>query len=190
MQVAPEVSYKNIASSQRIRRRVAKELAHLEKIYPRLISCKVLVEGPDGTRGSKGHLARVRLHLGLPGGREVAVSHRSDDNHAHEDVYVAIRDSFRAAERQLKKIKPDPRVDGSLEDTRLSGTIARFNAEERSGFIQASDQTDYYFHENEVTGGEFDQLTIGEAITFRPDMGKKGPMARTVHRRKISKTTS
>lgn len=136
MQVAPEVSYKNIASSQRIKQRVAKELAHLEKIYPRLISCKVLVERPDGTRGSKGHLARVRLHLGLPGGREVAVSHRSDDNHAHEDV------------------------------------------------------TDYYFHENEVTGGEFDQLTIGEAITFRPDMGKKGPMARTVHRRKISKTTS
>ncbi|MDJ0921912.1 MAG: HPF/RaiA family ribosome-associated protein [Henriciella sp.] len=186
MQVTPEISYKNMTPTKRVQSRVEKELRHIEKVYPRLISCKVFVDGSEGSKRRKGNLARVRLHLGLPGGRDVAVSHHSDDNHAHEDVMVALRDAFRAAERQRKKAKPDPRIDGAMEDTRLSGIIARFNAEEPSGFIKASDQTEYYFHENEVTADAFEDLQIGVAVTFRPDDGEKGPMARAVHRRQSS----
>ena len=32
------------------------------------------------------------------------VTQEQHDNHAHEDLYVAIRDAFNAAERQLKSV--------------------------------------------------------------------------------------
>jgi hypothetical protein len=34
----------------------------------------------------------------------VRVNQDHHDNHAHEDLYIAIRDAFNAAERQLKSI--------------------------------------------------------------------------------------
>ncbi len=185
MQVTPEISFKSFEPSQRVRDRVSKEVQHLEQIFPRLISCKVVVEGNTG-RHKVGNLSRVRIHVGLPDGQEVAVSHHGDDKHAHEDVTVAIRDSFRAAERQLKKIKPDPRTAGAQHATRLSGTIARFIAEEPAGFIHGEDGTEYYFHAREVTDSAFNTLLVDDPVTFRVEDGHKGPMARTVHKRLAS----
>jgi hypothetical protein len=43
----------------------------------------------------------VNVSLLVPGG-EILVNREPERDHAHEDIYVAIRDSFRAAERQLK----------------------------------------------------------------------------------------
>lgn len=185
MQTTPEISYKNIEPTDRIRLRVDKEVQHLETVFPRLVSCKVLIEGPSGRRKS-GELYRVRAHLGLPGGREIAVTQRADDNHAHEDVMVAIRDAFRAAERQLKKQKPDPRVEGAAGETRLAGKIARFIAGEPAGFIRGEDGRDYYFHAREATETAFDAFVIGDAVTFRGDDGDKGPLARAVHKRQLT----
>lgn len=182
MQVTPEITYKNLQPTDRIKDRVEKEMVRLEEIYPRLIACKVALEGPTGRR-RHGELIHVRLHLVLPGGQQVAVSHHNDDNHAHEDVIVAIRDAFRAAERQLKKAKPDPQTEGAAARTRLAGEIARFLAEERAGFIRSEDGAEFYFHEREVTDTPFERLTIGDPVTFRPEEGEKGPMARAVHKR-------
>jgi cold shock CspA family protein len=185
VQVTPEISFKHFEPTQRIRDRVAREVQHLEQVFPRLISCKVVVEGNAG-RHKFGNLSRVRLHIGLPGGHEVAVSQHGDDKHAHEDINVAIRDSFRAAERQLKKVKPNPRVVGAQRATRLTGTIVRFIAEEPAGFIRGEDGQEYYFHTREITGSTLKDLVIGDAVTFRVEDGEKGPMARVIHKRSIS----
>lgn len=159
-----------------------KELVRLESHYPRLTACKVVIEGGTG-RHQTGNLARVRLHLVLPGGQEVSVSNVGDDKHAHEDVMVAIRDAFRAAERQLKSAKRDPRVEAAMSETRISGEVARFIAGEPAGFIRGEDGVDYYFHANESTEVAFDQFRVGDAVMFRPEDGNKGPMARAVHKR-------
>lgn len=182
MQVAPQLSFKNFEPNARVRARIEKELAHLEKVHSRLTSCKVLIEGPAGQHRT-GNLARVRLYLAVPGGQDIAVSNVRDDNHAHEDVMVAIRDAFRAAERQLKKTRPDPRVEAAMAPTRLSGRIARFLEGGMDGFIEGEDGLDYYFHAREATETAFADLIVGDRVTFRPEDGEKGPMARAVHRR-------
>lgn len=188
MQTEPQIAYRNIKPNDRIRARIDKELRHLEDVHPRLISAKITVEGPSGHH-RHGDLTRVRLHLALPGGKEVAVSNFSDDNRAHEDVMVALRDAFRAAERQLKKIKPDPRdAAATAGETRLAGEIVRFLAEAREGFIRAEDGAEYFFHAREATDTPFEQLAIGDKVTFRPEAGNKGPMARAVHRRQSADT--
>lgn len=181
MQVEPEITYRDFVPSDRIRDRVDKEIARLEAHYPRLTACKVVVEGGPRRRQS-GDLARVRLHLVLPGHKEVSVSSMQDDRGEHSDVMVAIRDAFAAAASQLKTIRPDPRHEATFA-TRMTGQIARFMAGQGAGFIRSVDGTDYYFHENEATSQRFDDFRVGDEVSFLPDEGENGPVARAVHKR-------
>ncbi len=162
--------------------RVDKEIRQLENIYPDLTSCTVLIEGPSG-RKRVGGLATVRIHLTAPGRKDIAVTHVADDDHAHEDVLVSVRDAFKAAQRQIKKLKHDNRVDRTTDKTRVAGKIARFLAEEDAGFIVAEDGQECYFQARSVTDARFKALKIGDDVTFRIEPGDKGPQAVAVHLR-------
>jgi ribosome-associated translation inhibitor RaiA len=59
----------------------------------------VFIEAVDTRRKERQY--RVRMELAMPGGL-MAVTHAEALNGAHEDVYVAIRNAFRAARRQLE----------------------------------------------------------------------------------------
>ena len=50
----------------------------------------------------QGKIFSVRLHVARPRGADIEVTHQPATA-PHEDVYVAIRDAFDAAERQLRK---------------------------------------------------------------------------------------
>jgi ribosome-associated translation inhibitor RaiA len=50
----------------------------------------------------KGHLYHIRIDLTVPGA-ELVVKRDPPQHQAHEDIYVAIRDAFDSAERQLKE---------------------------------------------------------------------------------------
>ena len=60
----------------------------------------MVVETPH-RQHTKGTLYHIRVDLTLPG--EEIVVDRDPEDHAHEDVYIAIRDAFEAVRRQLKK---------------------------------------------------------------------------------------
>ena len=53
-------------------------------------------------RGGQNTLTRARvvMDLDVPG-RNILVTHAGPQNHAHEDVYVAMRDAFAALERRV-----------------------------------------------------------------------------------------
>jgi ribosomal subunit interface protein len=76
--------------------RIRDEAARLEKFFPRLTSCRIVVAAPHHHQ-HRGELFAVHLDIGYPGG-EAVVGH-----HQHEDVYVALRDAFLAARRELEK---------------------------------------------------------------------------------------
>lgn len=182
MKIEPEISYRNIEPSQHLRDRVDKEIRQLENIYPDLTSCTVLIDGPSGHKQTGG-LASVRIHLTAPGRKDIAVTHVADDNHAHEDALVSVRDAFKAAQRQIKKLKHDDRVDRTTDMTRIAGKIARFLAEEDAGFIVAEDGQECYFQARSVTDARFKDLKVGDDVTFRIEPGNKGPQAVAVHLR-------
>ena len=182
MKIEPEISYRNIEPSQHLQERVDKEIRQLESIYPDLMSCTVLIEGPSGRRRAGG-LATVRIHLTAPGQKDIAVTHVADDNHAHEDVLVSVRDAFKAAQRQIKKLKHERRVEGNTGDTRFAGKVSRFLAEEDAGFIAAEDGRECYFQARSVTDFPFRDLKVGDDVTFRIEQGDKGPQATSVHLR-------
>ena len=60
---------------------------------------RVFIDGFDEGRKPRQYL--VRMELTMPGG-VVVVGPDHPSNGAHEDVYVAIRNAFRAARRQLE----------------------------------------------------------------------------------------
>ena len=103
MQTPPEVVFNNMEPSDAMRARVEGEIAKLERVYPRLIRCRVVIEAPH-RHHHKGKLYNVRIHLSLPGHAEIEANRNPTDRQSHQDVYVAVRDAFHAARRQLQDL--------------------------------------------------------------------------------------
>ena len=98
--------------------RVQEEAGKLDKYFDRITSCRVMVEAPH-RHHRRGDPFHVRIELGVPG-KELVVGHEptlhaitSHDDEAqrrkdleiegpHKDVYVALRDAFKAMRRQLQ----------------------------------------------------------------------------------------
>ena len=100
MQSPLNISFRNMDPSEAIETRVREKAEKLERLYDRIISCEVVVEAPHRNH-QKGKLYDLRINLSVPGD-DINVGRTGPQNHAHEDVYVAIRDAFAAAGRQLE----------------------------------------------------------------------------------------
>jgi len=111
----------------------------------------------------------------------VAVNNEGHDKHAHEDVYVAIRDAFNAAGRKLEDFVRRHRQDVKHHEAPSHGRIASLFSDH--GFIADSDGNEVYFHRNSVVDVEYDKLEVGAEVRFVAAYGEsdKGPQATTVH---------
>ena len=101
MDLPLELSFRNMDSSDAVAARVRERVEKLEQYFGRINSCRVVVEAPH-RRHHKGKIFHVRIEIGVPGRAPLVVSRDPGQAHAHEDVYVAIRDAFGAAARQLE----------------------------------------------------------------------------------------
>jgi ribosome-associated translation inhibitor RaiA len=72
----------------------------LERFYDRIMSCQVTVWAPHHHQ-HQGKIYHVKVRIHFPGG-EINVTTEPEQNAAHEDVYVAIRDAFDAVRRRLE----------------------------------------------------------------------------------------
>lgn len=100
MQIPVQITFRDMEPSTAIEERVRERAAKLERFFDRITSCRVVIEEPH-LHQHKGKLFHVTIDITVPGGELVA--NRNTGNHqGHEDVYVAIRDAFNAAERQLE----------------------------------------------------------------------------------------
>ena len=99
MRIPVEVTYRGLEPNPAIEEAIDKRVSTLEKYYDRITGCRVSVEAPHRSH-RRGMRFRVRVDLTIPGAEIVAESHEEDG--AHEDLHVAIRDAFRACRRQLQ----------------------------------------------------------------------------------------
>lgn len=100
MQTALQVSFRKMPVSPAAVAAIRERAEALERFYDRITSCKVVVE-QSGRHLHKGKLYHLRIELIVPG-RDIVVDRDPSQHHAHEDIYVAIRDAFNAARRQLE----------------------------------------------------------------------------------------
>ena len=65
----------------------------------------------------------------------------------------------------------------------MNGTIKTLIANKGFGFISREGETkDLFFHSKELKGVTFDELKVGDAVTFEVVEGEKGPAATNVSR--------
>ena len=65
----------------------------------------------------------------------------------------------------------------------MKGTIKRLVAEKNFGFITPDGaDKDVFFHATSLSGIEFSQLQIGDAVSFETEESEKGPRAVNVTR--------
>ncbi|HEV2286535.1 MAG TPA: cold shock domain-containing protein, partial [Steroidobacteraceae bacterium] len=113
--------------------------------------------------------------------KEIAIRHAHPADHAHEDPYVALRDAFRAARRQLEDYERRHRLDVKSHAGAAHGRIRELDAARDCGRIETADGRLIYFHRNSVLGGSFQDLTEGTQVRFAEEPGDLGPQASTVH---------
>jgi cold shock CspA family protein len=181
METEPKIVFENIGPSDAVRQRILEEIAHLEELYGRITSCRVVVDKPEKGR-RKGTPYQVRIHLALPGGKEVAVHPSTAGHQWNADPNVAIRTAFDAAQKQLKKSVK--RLGGEVKTREVPqdfGNVVRVFPDDGYGFIEAPDGQEIYFHKNAVVDAGFDKLKPGDVVTYVAREGEKGLQASTVH---------
>lgn len=99
MQIPLEIDYRNLEPTPALEAAIRKKAAKLEQFYERITGCHVTLEAPHQHQ-HKGKQYEVHIRLMLPG-KVLAVRHPGGKQ-VHEDAYVAIRDAFAAAQRQLE----------------------------------------------------------------------------------------
>ena len=93
------VVFHNVEPSDAVEARALQLLGKLLTFFPSIMRGVITIEGRHHHH-HQGNVYHVALRFHLPGG-DVVVSHDPERNHAHEDVYVAMRDACEAARKQL-----------------------------------------------------------------------------------------
>lgn len=172
------VTFRNMGPSPYVRARIKERADKLDVFDPRIVSCRVVVEKTQH-RHRKGDLYGVSVDVKRPGA-EIAANRTPAKRHAHEDVYVAIRDAFDAVERRVEDRVRRRRGDVKAHQGPPSGKVTRLFPDEGYGFIVDADGNEIYFHRNAVANWGFARLREGAAVVFVAVAGEKGAQASTV----------
>jgi ribosomal subunit interface protein len=97
MQVPIEVTFSNIDKSDAVEELIRSKVKKMEKSYHDITSCHVYLDKPHKR---KDKIFEVRLEVRVPGS-DFAVSGNPGGKNDHTDINIAIRDTFKAMEKQL-----------------------------------------------------------------------------------------
>jgi len=180
MQLPVQITFRNLDRSETVEAKVRERVEELEKFHPGIVSCRVVIEAPS-RHHHHGRLYHVRVDLKVPG-KEIVVKRDPSEHHAHEDIYVTVRDCFDAVRRQLEDHSRRQRGAVKTHEEQSHGRVIQLLAKERYGLIAAADGEEVYFHPNAVIDGSFDRLSVGDEVRFvvHPGEGEKGPQASSV----------
>jgi len=97
MQIPLQITIRGIPHSEALDLRIREKAAKLEEFHPRITSCRVTVEEMKKHQ-HQGREFQVGIDITVPG-KEIVVNKVRD-----EDAYVALRNAFDAAKRQLDEL--------------------------------------------------------------------------------------
>lgn len=178
MQLPLQVTFRHMDTSDAVLAIIQEKADKLDRFSEHIMACRVVVEAPH-QHHHKGKLYRISVDITVPGG-EIFASRNSDENQAHQDINVAIRDAFNAAKRQLEDYVREQRLDVKTHTPPPHGKVLRLFPEKDYGIIGSADGREIYFHRNSVINYDFDDLKVGSEVRFDEGKGDEGPQATTV----------
>ncbi|OPY64681.1 MAG: Cold shock protein 2 [Syntrophorhabdus sp. PtaU1.Bin050] len=178
MLIPLQITFHGIRTSPSVEEKVRKATEKLERFYDGIISVRVAVSVIQHGQLS-GDQYRVRLDVSIPG-KELVVNREPGDSTTHRDLFVAVRDAFKAMERMLRSYSEERRGGVKHDIASPHGRIVRLFMDAGYGFIETPDGHETYFHENSVLNDAFKRLKIGMEVRYVEEEGDKGPQASTV----------
>ena len=97
-----QIVFHSIDQTDALTEAVAKRIDKLERYCDQIINGRVVLDSPHNHH-HKGKVYSVSIEIHTPQ-IEVRVYQEQHDKQAHEDLYVAIRDAFNVADRQLRSV--------------------------------------------------------------------------------------
>jgi Sigma 54 modulation protein / S30EA ribosomal protein len=96
----PRITFRSADRSAALEERARELAARLGRFHDRITGCRIVVEGPSLHHATGGTFT-VSFEVAIPGGVIYAISGQAP-RPEHSDPYVALRDAFENARRQLK----------------------------------------------------------------------------------------
>lgn len=118
MQIPMQITIRDMEHSEALETHIREKAQKLEEFFSHIMSCRVVVDMPH-KHHHQGKQFNVRIDIGVPG-NEIVVNR----DHA-EDVYVAVRDGFNAAKRQLEDYAR--KIRGDVKTPEAKSTIRKDN---------------------------------------------------------------
>ena len=175
MQTQPQVSFDDIPIDEAVRDAVLRHIDELESTSDRITGCHVVVAQPHRHHRA-GRLYSVRIDLIVPGA-EIVVNRNHPLDHAHEDVFVALRDSFNAVRRQLEDHVRHLRGAEKPHTPRAMGRVTQIFPLQGYGFLETPDGREIYFHQHALSENDFRMVDVGSTVRFSVEEGDEGPQA-------------
>ena len=173
MQLPLQITAQDFSLSEPVETDIREKAAKLDSFYNKIMRCRVVLEAPV-QHHRKGGPYNVRIDLAVPG-VELVVNRQAD-----EDLYVAIRNAFDAARRQLEDYVRRHHGDVKTHEVVSYARVSQLFPEEGYGFLETPDGREVYFHRNSVLDPGFERLEVGMEVRFAEEQGGKGPQASTV----------
>jgi ribosomal subunit interface protein len=168
-----QITGRDVELTEAIEKSIRQKAKKLELFYDQIMRCRVVVEAPH-RRQRKGVLYNVRIDIKVPD-EELVVK-----KELNEDLYVAIRDAFHSARRQLQDYSKRRRGEVKYHEESPLARVSKLFPDQGYGFLTAADGQEIYFHKNSVLGDQFTNLEIGTRVRYAADLGEKGLQATTV----------
>ncbi|MGE5300347.1 MAG: HPF/RaiA family ribosome-associated protein, partial [Acidobacteriota bacterium] len=134
MQVPLKVTYKNLQPQYKesIEGEVNTLAEKIEKFFPAIVSCRVVVEMPH-KRHQDGNLFRATITLNVPR-KQIVASREHPLHQANENIYVAVRHAFDDAARQLEEYSFKLAREVKAHDLLPHGVVTKIFRNEGYGF--------------------------------------------------------
>lgn len=173
MKLPLQITARNMSLSPAAEDTIREKASKLDTFCERIMGCRVIVEAPH-RHHREGVLYNVCIDITVPG-KEIVVKRE-----ANEDLYVAIRDAFDAARRQLQDFSRRQRGETKVHETLPHARVGQLFVQDGYGFIDTPDGRQLYFHRNSLRNSEFVGLSLGTTVEFSEEQGDEGPQAANV----------
>lgn len=104
MQIPIQIAFHGVDKSDAVENKIRERVDKLENYSDRITGCRVVVESHHKSHSNLNTNAapfHVTIHLSVPG-EDLVVRRDPKETKSHEDIQIALRDSFDTMERRLK----------------------------------------------------------------------------------------
>ncbi|WP_032112195.1 HPF/RaiA family ribosome-associated protein [Candidatus Paracaedibacter symbiosus] len=154
------ITFHQVDHSVALEETIRNKANRLFKLYRFIIHCRITVEAFHHNK-YKRHLYQIHMEIKVPRGELVVNKHPG----SHEDPYMAVNESFRAAEQVLKKFNQKEHHLIKYHIPPQHGRICKL--EDEYGYIESPNSSEVYFNEKAVHPGKnIGTLKVGDMVHF------------------------